>query len=297
MTGEVFSPDALIADLVRLLEVEAIGGDLFRGRRLPGGRGRVFGGQVIAQALVAATRTVEPGRNAHSLHAYFMRGGDEEHAIDYRVERDFDGRSFATRRVVAAQQGQPILTMTASFHRAEEGFRHQTEMPDVPPPEEVASERTYWLENAHRLPEPMQSHVLRPRPIEIRPIGNFQPLDPYQAAPVSRSWFRAIAPIGAGPDMHRAVLAYASDMRLMGTAMLPHGVNWFTGRVRGASLDHALWLHDDLRMDDWLLFACDSPWSGGGRGFNRGLVFTRDGRLVASIAQEGLMRARGTAAE
>lgn len=292
MTGDLANPEALLSGLLHLLEVKEIGTDLFRGRRLRGGRGRVFGGQVIAQALMAATRSVPAERSAHSLHAYFMRPGSEDLPIDYLVERDFDGRSFATRRVIAQQAGKPILSMTASFHRSEPGFEHQADMPDVPPPEDFADEREYWIENAHRLPEPMQSHVLRRRPIEIRPVGVFSPLDPSQTPPVSRSWFRAVAPVDAGPHLHRAIFAYMSDMRLMGTAMLPHGVSWFTGRVRGASLDHALWIHEDFRVDDWLLFAADSPWAGNGRGFNRGLIFTRDGRLVASVAQEGLMRER-----
>ena len=287
------SGEALVAGLVELLDVEEIDTDLYRGRRLPGGKGRVFGGQVIGQALMAATRSVDGGRSAHSLHAYFMRAGDEEHPIIYNIKRDFDGRTFATRRVVALQRGVPILNMAASFQVPEEGLRHQFQMPDVPPPEEVPNEKEYWLQNAHRLPEPMQRQVLRPRPIEIRPVGEPSPLDPEKSEPVNHTWFRAVAPVDAGPDMHRSILAYASDMRLMGTAMLPHGVNWFTRNIQGASLDHALWLHEDFRIDDWLLFATDSPWSGGARGFNRGLIFTRDGRLVASVSQEGLMRDRG----
>ena len=286
------SPEQLAAALVALLDVEQIDTDLFRGARQPGGEGRVFGGQVIAQALQAAQRSTDAPKAAHSLHAYFMRPGDEQHPIIYRVVRDFDGKSFATRRVIASQGGQPILNMAASFQTPEEGLHHQDAMPDVPPPEALRSERELRVEQIDRVPERARRFFLRPRPIEMRSTEPKNWDTPTNTAPVQSSWFRICAPIDNDPALHRAVLAYASDMALLGTAMLPHGVNWMTQNMQNASLDHALWLHEPFRADEWLLYACDSPWAGHARGFNRGQVFTRDGRLVASVAQEGLMRMR-----
>jgi len=287
------SPELLAQGLVDLLEVEEIDTDLYRGKRLPGGVGRVFGGQVIAQALQAAQRATDAPKLAHSLHAYFMRPGDENFPIIYRVVRDFEGRSFATRRVIAMQQGKPILNMAASFQTAEDGLHHQAVMPDVPPPEELRSEHELREEQADAIPERFRKHLLRARPIEIRPVQARSWFRPEQREPAQQSWFRICAPIGDDPALHRAVLAYASDMTLLGTALLPHGVNWMNDKLQTASLDHAIWLHEPFRADEWLLYACDSPWSGHARGFNRGQVFTRDGRLVASTAQEGLMRERG----
>ena len=285
------SPAALVAGLADLLDVEEIDRDLYRGARQPGGIGRVFGGQVIAQALQAAQRSAE-GKQAHSLHAYFMRPGDEGHPIVFRVVRDFDGGSFATRRVIASQRGEPILNMAASFQRAEGGFVHQAAMPDVPPPESLRPESELRAEIADRLPERGKLFFLRPRPIEIRPTKPRNWDAPVRTEPAQSSWFRICAPIADDPALHRAVLAYASDMSLLGTAMLPHGVNWTTHKMQNASLDHAIWFHEPFRADEWLLYDCDSPWAGHARGFNRGRIFTADGRLVASVAQEGLMRRR-----
>lgn len=292
-TPHDMSPAELAAGLVALLEVEQIDTDLFRGPRQLGGEGRVFGGQVIAQALQAAQRSTDAPKGAHSLHAYFMRPGSEDHPIIYRVVRDFDGKSFATRRVIASQQGQPILNIAASFQVPENGLTHQDEMPDVPPPEALQSERELRQASAERLPERFRRHLLRARPIEIRPTEPKSWDAPVKTAPRQYSWFRIAAPIADDPALHRAVLAYASDTALLGTAMLPHGVSWMTHKLQNASLDHALWLHEPFRVDDWLLYACDSPWAGHARGFNRGRIYTRDGRLVASVAQEGLMRMRG----
>lgn len=247
---------------------------------------------MIAQALQAAQRATEAPKVAHSLHAYFMRPGDENFPIIYRVVRDFEGRSFATRRVIAMQRGQPILNMAASFQAPEEGLRHQEPMPDVPPPEDLRSEHELRSEAVDAVPERFRKHLLRARPIEIRPVHASSWLHPEQRAPQRQSWFRICAPVGDDPALHRAILAYASDMTLLGTALLPHGVNWMTDKLQTASLDHAVWLHEPFRADEWLLYTCDSPWSGHARGFNRGQVFTRDGRLVASTAQEGLMRQR-----
>jgi acyl-CoA thioesterase-2 len=284
-------PDILAQGLVDLLDVEELDRDLYRGKRQPGGVGRVFGGQVIAQALQAAQRSTDAPKIAHSLHAYFMRPGNEDYPIIFRVVRDFEGRSFATRRVIAMQQGQPILNMAASFQTPEEGLHHQDPMPDVPGPENLQSEADLRREVADQIPEQFRRHMLRGRPIEIRPVRPRDWLDPTKQPPQQDSWFRLVASIGDDPNMHRAILAYASDMTLLGTATLAHGINWKTN-VQTASLDHAVWLHEDFRVDQWLLYSCDSPWAGHARGFNRGKIYTQDGRLVASAAQEGLMRIR-----
>jgi len=285
-------PETLVKGLVDLLEVEEIDRDLYRGKRQPGGVGRVFGGQVIAQALQAAQRSTEAPKTAHSLHAYFMRPGNEDYPIIFRVVRDFEGRSFATRRVIAIQRGEPILNMAASFQTPEEGLRHQDAMPDVPGPETLLSEAELRREMIDEIPEKFRRHMLRGRPIEIRPVQPRSWFRPDKRDPKQDSWFRLVAPIGDDAAMHRAILAYASDMSLLGTATLAHGVNWMTHNLQTASLDHSLWLHDDFRADEWLLYSCDSPWAGHARGFNRGKIYTQDGRLVASVAQEGLMRLR-----
>ncbi len=286
------TPQELAQGLVTLLDVEEIDVDLYRGPRNPGGRGRVFGGQVIAQALMSAVGSVEAERVAHSVHAYFMRPGDEDFPIIYRVERDYDGGSFSNRRVIAMQRGKPILNMTASFQRKEKGLEHQVEMPDVPAPDDLPSEAEIFQRYKDEIPEPLYKFLTRSRPIEIRPVEIWNPVNPDKRAPVRNLWIRASGSIGENQLMHRAVLAFASDMGLLSTCMQPHGVSWMTRKMQSASLDHALWFHDDVRMDDWLLYSTDAPWSGGARGFNRGQIFTRDGKLVASAAQEGLIRVR-----
>ncbi|MBX3594215.1 acyl-CoA thioesterase II [Sphingomonas sp.] len=280
-----------VDQLIDLLDVERIDTDLYRGARQPGGVGRVFGGQVIAQALQSAQRSVEE-KIAHSLHAYFMRPGNEDFPIIYRVVRDYDGGSFSNRRVIAMQQGVPILNMIASFQRPEDGLSHQDDMPDVPMPDELKSESELRAEIQDQVPESFHSFFLRPRPIDIRPCHPRNWFKPEKSAPRQYCWIRVAAPLPDDPALHRAMLSYASDMALLGTAMLPHGVNWMTSKIQSASLDHAVWLHEAFRADEWLLYACDSPWAGHARGFNRGRIFTRDGRLVASTSQEGLMRLR-----
>jgi acyl-CoA thioesterase II len=287
---QIPTPESLVARITRLLTVTPLGEDRFQGSRMPGGVGRVFGGQVIGQALMAATAAVEPDRIAHSLHAYFMRGGSEDHEITYRVERDFDGGSFSTRRVIALQQDRPILSMTASFQKLEQGFEHQDVMPDVPPPEDLPNEFEQRAHVAHLIPEEKREEFLRPRAIEFRAVENRHWMSSEPQPPVTHSWFRTVAPLPDDPVMHRAMLAYMSDMTLLGTCSLPHGVSWMKGEIMGASLDHALWLHGDFRCDDWLLYVTESPWAGRGRGFNRGKIFTRDGRLIADATQEGLIR-------
>lgn len=283
-------PADIVAGLVRLLTVSPAESDHFSGARKPGGEGRVFGGQVVAQALAAAQATVPADRPVHSLHAYFLRPGSEERGIDYAVMRDLDGRSFANRRVVASQGAEPIFTMTASFHRREPGVQHSLPMPAVPRPDALPSEADLLTIYADRLPEPRRKLLARPRPIEMRPAEPINWLRQTPSEPVAHTWMRCIAPLPDDPALHRAVLAYASDMTLLGTSLLPHAMSWAAGTAKGASLDHAIWFHDDFRADDWLLYACDSPWAGQARGMARGRIFTRDGRLVAETAQEGLIR-------
>jgi acyl-CoA thioesterase-2 len=285
------TPERLVSGLIKLLEPKANGEDHFTGRKKRGGVGRVFGGQVIAQGLLAAENTVDPDRPAHSLHAYFLRGGSEDFEIDYEVARDFDGGSFSNRRVVASQQGRPILNLTASFQRQQEGLHHvDAEMPDVPPPEDLESETVVRRRYAETARPEARHHFLSPRPVEMRAVEGRHWTNPQPAPPRSHSWFKTVAPLPDDPRIHRAVLAFASDMTLLGTCALPHGLSWARGEVVSASLDHAVWFHEPFRADEWLLYATDSPWSGGGRGFNRGRIFTRDGRLVASVAQEGMIR-------
>ncbi|WP_295531398.1 acyl-CoA thioesterase II [Novosphingobium sp. Chol11] len=291
---------ALVDRLLHLLDVQDTGADHFEGRRKQGGVGRVFGGQVIAQALAAAERTVAVDRPVHSLHAYFLRGGNEDFAIDFKVERDLDGGSFSNRRIVASQpdasgEVRPILTMLASFHRAEPGVHHAETMPDVPPPEDLPSDHDLRIEHADKLPERARRIMLEPRPIELRSVEPRHWMNPDPQPPLAHTWFRAVAPLPDDPKVHRAVLAYASDMTLLGTATLPHALSSIKGTMMGASLDHALWFHEAFRADEWMLYVCDSPWAGHARGFNRGRIFTRDGRLIANVAQEALIRPIGSA--
>ncbi|MEO0030896.1 MAG: hypothetical protein RIS94_654 [Pseudomonadota bacterium] len=283
-------PTALVSGLLHLLDVTDLGGDRFEGRRNPGGVGRIFGGQVIGQALAAAERTVLDDRPVHSLHAYFLRGGNEDYPIDFRVERDLDGGSFSNRRVIASQLGKPILTLIASFHRREDGAFHAAPMPDVPQPEELRCDADVRREHVHLVPEKMREFMLRPRPIEMRNVEPRHWMGSAPSDPMAHTWLRCVAPLPDDPKIHRAILAYASDLNLLGTSTLPHGLSWTLGNLMGVSLDHAMWFHDDFRADDWLLYACDSPWAGRARGFNRGRIYTRDGRLVAETAQEGLIR-------
>lgn len=275
---------AAIADLVALLDVAEIAPDRFAGARHPGGKGRVFGGQVVAQALMAAWATAPAGRTAHSLHAYFMRPGDEAEPILYDVARDFDGGSFSTRRVIASQQGRPILTLVASFQRAEDGFSHATPMPAVPPPAALPDA------SGVAVPPPLAHFLKRFAAFELRPVDPRVQLDPAPRAPVNHSWFRLVAPVLDDAALRSAILAYISDFGLLTTATLPHGVRLFRGELQAASLDHAIWFHTVPPLDQWLLYAMDSPWAGGGRGLARGAIYSESGALVASVIQEGLLR-------
>lgn len=274
--------------LLDLLNLESLDLDLFRGSRDPEARGRVFGGQVVAQALMAAAHTVDADRQAHSLHAYFVRPGDDSLPIILRVERDRDGGSFSNRRVIAQQKGEPILNMIASFHRSEEGLQHQEQMPDVPAPEDLRSDAEIAPEMTH-LPESFRNFMARERGIELRRVA-LDALYGRKTEPRQDLWFRLGSETPANPAVARAVLAYASDFALLGTAMLPHGLHWTVKGLKSASIDHAVWFHSDPPVGEWLLYTMDSGWSGGARGFSRGRIFTRDGQLVASTAQEGLIR-------
>jgi acyl-CoA thioesterase II len=286
------TPQEAVDELITLLDLKQLGEDHYFGPQKPGGTGRIFGGQIIAQALVAATNTVAPDRVVHSLHAYFIRPGDEDFPAEYWVERDFDGRSYSNRRVVAKQGSKVILNFAASFQKPEVGMSHQDAMPDVAPPEGLTSEADLMLEYSHMIPQEMRSRFLRARPVEWRPASPRAWMS-IEAAPArQQSWFRLSKVIGDDPLLHRAILAYITDQQLLGTCTMPHGLNWLKGELISSSIDHAVWIHDDFRVDDWMLFDTTSPVSGGGRGLNLGHIYTRDGRMVASVSQEGLIRRR-----
>jgi len=280
-----------IETLLAILDLEPLEHNLFRGLSPQVGWQRVFGGQVIGQALVAAARTVE-GRNVHSLHAYFMRPGDPTVPILYQVDRIRDGNSFTTRRVVAIQHGEAIFSMAASFQIGEPGFDHQIAMPKVPPPEDLPSEAELKELYLHSAPPSVRRYWERERPVELRPVDlrhyvSREPLDPTQLV-----WVRTTGALPDDMDIHRCVLAYASDMTLLDTSLFAHGRAIFDHDLQVASLDHALWFHRPFRADEWLLYAEDSPSASGARGFTRGSLFSRDGHLIASVAQEGLIRQR-----
>ena len=285
-------PSSAIANLLGILDLEPLEVNLFRGRSPQQGWQRVYGGQVLGQALVAAVRTVEDDRVAHSLHAYFLLGGDPTRPIIYNVERVRDGRSFSTRRVTAIQHGQPMFVMSVSFHKAEPGLDHQSTMPKVPPPEELPSEKELAAKMVAFLPANIRSYWERERPIEIRPVDVSRYLARGERAAQQCVWMRASGRLPDAFPLHQCVLAYASDFTLLDTALIAHGKVMFDRSMQLASLDHALWFHRDFRADEWLLYAQDSPSSHGARGFCRGSVFTQDGLLVASVCQEGLMRER-----
>jgi acyl-CoA thioesterase-2 len=281
--------DQRLADLLQLLELEQLEVNLFRGESRDSGAPQVFGGQVLGQALSAAAGTVD-GRVVHSLHAYFLRRGDCNAPIVYEVDRSLDGHSFSNRRVVAIQHGQQIFNMTASFQVAESGFDHQIAMPQVPKPEELPGPGGPPPQLLERLPERVRRFFEQPRPFEFRTVQPIDYLNPRRAEPVRQIWFRAVAALPDGEMLHRRLLAYVSDFFLLDTATLPHGTSLLAPSIVMASIDHALWFHRTLRVDDWLLYAIESPSASGARGFARASVFARDGRLVASAAQEGLVR-------
>lgn len=279
--------DEALSGLRDLLSIETIDTGLYRGAATGDKARRVFGGQAIAQALCAAADTIGPERQAHSLHAYFLRAGDVRKPIIYRVLPDFDGGSFSNRRVVAIQDGRPILNLAASFHIVEEGFSHARAMPAVPGPEDCFDFAAALAHAGQSLPRTLLEKVA---PFEIRvppPSPREQGSD---GLPVQFLWFRLARPLGLDATLQRVLLAYVSDFALLTTSVLPHPVTFFSPALQGASLDHALWFHSVPNTDDWLLYAMDSPWSGQARGFARGALFDRSGKLIASTAQEGLIR-------
>jgi acyl-CoA thioesterase-2 len=278
--------------LLSILDLEPLEHNLFRGMSPQVGWQRVFGGQVIGQALVAASRTVPEDRSVHSLHAYFLRPGDPSVPIIYEVDRIRDGGSFTTRRVVAIQHGRAIYSMSASFQKMEEGLEHQSTMPDVPAPEDLPSEAELKEKFLAHAPEAVRRYWERERPIELRPVDLTHYFSRKKLVPAQNVWVRASAALPDDPRIHTCVLAYASDMTLLDTSLFAHGTSVFDTRLQVASLDHAMWFHRPFRADEWLLYVEDSPSSSGGRGFTRGSLYTRSGELVASVAQEGLIRVR-----
>ncbi len=279
-----------VTDLLHLLELEPLEVNIYRGTNRDLGTGRVFGGQVFAQALVAARRTVDAPREAHSVHGYFLRAGDLAAPIVYFVDRPRDGGSFTSRRVTAIQHGEAIFHLSASFHVNEPGLEHQAKMPDVPPPESIPSELEILRARASELPRNLVSVLTQDRPLDFRGVVPTDPITHGPGEPLRQVWFRCIERLPDEPIVHQAVLAYASDYGMLPTALLPHDVSYRDPRLLLASLDHSLWMHQDFRADEWLLYCIDSPAAHGARGFVRGQVFTQDGRLVASVAQEGLVR-------
>jgi acyl-CoA thioesterase-2 len=282
----------VLDDLVSLLTLEQIEENLFRGRSQDLGFRQLFGGQVLGQSLSAASQTVEDERHVHSLHGYFLRPGDASLPVVYQVDRVRDGGSFSTRRVSAIQKGQPIFTCSASFQYDEKGFEHQTQMPQVVGPENLPSELELTQQRAHLIPQQLREKLLCPKPIEFRPVTDVDPYNPQPSEAVKYVWFRADGSLPDVPALHKYLMAYASDFNLLTTSLQPHGKSVFQKDMQIASLDHSLWFHGDLRADDWLLYAMDSPWAGNSRGFSRGSVYNRSGQLVASVSQEGLIRHR-----
>lgn len=287
---------SIVDEFLSLLELEPLADNRYRGSNRDIGTGRVFGGQVFAQALVAARRTVIEPREAHSVHGYFLREGDFRAPIIYDVDRPRDGGSFTSRRVTAIQHGEAIFHLSASFHKSEPGLDHQVAMPEVPPPESLPNELDLIRANPQRLPEALRDVLIQDRPIDFRPILPADPLAERPPVPSEQArrmlWFRVPVALPDTPILHQAVLAYASDYGFLPTSLAPHGVALRDPRLQIASLDHTLWMHRPFRADEWLLYVNDSPSAFGARGFVRGQVFSRDGRLVASAAQEGLIRVR-----
>ncbi|MCX4244153.1 acyl-CoA thioesterase II [Paraliomyxa miuraensis] len=282
----------VLAELLTLLRLERIEHNLFRGQSQDLGWGAIFGGQVLGQSLSAAVQTVPEDRPVHSLHGYFLRQGDASKPVVYDVDCIRDGKSFTTRRVVAIQNGKPIFSMAASFQQVEGGYDHAASMPQVPGPDELISEVELLGKLRDHIPPKLFQRATAERPIESRPVDPVNPLAPKARAPHRAVWFRAVDPLPDEPALHRYLLAYASDFNFLSTAMLPHAVSWLMPSMQVASLDHAMWFHRPFRMDDWLLYAVQSPSASGARGLVRGQLFTRDGVLVASTVQEGLIRDR-----
>lgn len=280
----------VVDELIELLTLERLEENLFRGQSRDIGTKYVFGGQVLGQALSAAQQTVGDERAVHSLHAYFLRAGDINAPIVFDVDRGRDGHSFSVRRVTAIQHGKPILVFASSFQKHEDGVSHQFHIPEVPQPEDVEPPQPPSPEVLSHLSAKMQRWLSRMGPFEMRPVYPRDELKPSKRPPYQQVWFRLSGPIDDDVNLHRAMLAYASDFYLLGTSTFPHGISYYQPTVQMASLDHALWFHRPFRIDDWLLYSLDSPSASGARGLARGSIYTRDGVLVASVAQEGLIR-------
>jgi acyl-CoA thioesterase-2 len=280
--------------LIEILDLEQIEVNLFRGQSPDVGWQRLFGGLVISQALAATQRTVPQDRFVHSLHAYFLRPGDPSIPVLYEVDRIRDGGSFTTRRAVAIQHGKPIFALSASFHVDEPGLEHQISMPNVTPPEDLPDSDTAYETFLAKAPEDVRKYWLRERPVEIRPVSLTHYISSDRLEPSQDVWVKANGAVPPNRHVAAAVLAYISDMTLLDTSLFPHGHSVFDGAIQGASLDHAMWFHSDPDFSDWLLFTQDSPFSGGARGLSRGSLYTRSGRLIASVAQEGLIRKRAS---
>jgi acyl-CoA thioesterase-2 len=281
----------LLDDLIKVMTLERLEMNLFRGESRDIGSPQVFGGQVLGQAVVAATATAED-RVVHSLHAYFLRRGDFNAPIVYEVDRAMDGKHFSSRRVVAIQHGRQIFNMSASFQSAETGLEHQIPVPEIPPPESLPDVESHYRGMADKLPPALLRILEQKRPFEFRPVQPPDPLRRHKSAPLKHVWFRAVDKLPDDEGLHRGLLAYVSDFHLLDTALQPHGISLTSPRLIIASIDHAMWFHRSVRVDDWLLYAIDSPSASGALGFTRGSVFARDGRLVASAAQEGLIRVK-----
>jgi acyl-CoA thioesterase-2 len=282
----------VLGDLLSLLDLETIEEGLYRGDSQDLGFKAVFGGQVMGQALSAAKETVVEERLVHSLHSYFLRPGDASKPIVYDVENIRDGKSFSTRRVKAIQNGKPIFYMTVSFHNEEPGVMHQASMPNVPGPENLRSSLEFYRENASLIPEKIRDKVLCDKPIEMRPVNFQSPFKPEVTLANRYVWFKANGEMPNDPRIHKYLLAYASDFEFLPTALQPHGLSFMQPNMQVATIDHAMWFHREFRMDEWILYAVDSPSASGGRGLVRGQFFNQDGVLIASTMQEGLIRQR-----
>ncbi len=283
---------APIKPLLSILDLERLGENVFRGNSLHQSWQRVYGGQVLGQAIIAAARTAPEGSVVHSLHGYFLLAGDPNHPIVYEVETLRDGRSFSTRRVKVLQHDRAIFIMSASFQKPEPGFEHQATMPDVPPPEDLKSARDLFAAHVDKLPDAMRSYWRQPQPIEMRPVDISRYLAREKRTPAQCIWLKADSTLPDDVTVHQAVLAYASDFTLLDTALIAHGKLMFDTDIQLASLDHSQWFHRPFRADEWILYVQDSPSSSGARGLCRGQLFSQTGTLIASTAQEGLMRPR-----
>jgi len=288
----VCNEDNVLEELLRLLKLEKIEETIFRGQSQDLGFGSVFGGQVLGQALSAAYQTIQSDRKAHSLHAYFLRMGDANKPIIYDVDCIRDGKSFTTRRVVAIQKGQAIFNMSASFQVDEPGFDHQDKAPEIIGPEGIESELELAMAVADKIPKSIREKILCKKPIEFRPVNPIDPFSPEKMEPVGYTWFKAIDKMPDDFRVHQYMLAYASDFGLVTTSLYPHGHSYWERDMQVASLDHALWFHRDFRMDEWLLYVMKSPNAYKAKGLNNGKIYTKEGKLVASVSQEGLIRNR-----